>query len=588
VGDRVGADGVFTAGAAQADYSLPYSTYVGNALNAKPVEGLSPEGILDSSLAETVGGMKFTCNLNMGLFQQNQNLPLLFSGGLILELYTAPFERCISFTSIYSKVDPVDFPNLRDSDIRGSGHLVDVSAMNCVLPTSMSTAFGWAVEETGGKIAGQFLDISCCGYALDNMRYEGIANFGSDEIDARTTGSGDERKIALMQSKSEDFRLTERTGKVDAVQYTAVTGANTTQVTVPIGQKLHYNNNIAPLTARMQQFLTGWSYELTNVELRADMLQFSQSYDESVAEIVDSDEGLPITFQTFSTQKTIYDGNRQTLTLNERARSIQFALAVFKDPKQERKTHELLMDDDSRYMIASRRILNVSSVYYAANQFLNLTAENSSSSSLQYKYVGLANPYTIFARVLPIQAQEQALFPNLIDYQYRIGTRFIPASPVDCSAGAVQAYIELMKAIGMYGSFSGTGQRANMPGNRIVPDLYSKRICTAASKVLAGAYYTVTGAANTVRTLVFGDLESKDYVGSRYRIPQRFILGQNFSDIPDHASGVDTATQALAIELTLNGNAAKSDIEMNYNCYVFLNVRRDMFVRCGGQIEILY
>lgn len=551
-------------------FSQPYSVYDATT-NPASVRGLSPEGIDNEIYMESYGGLKFTCNMNLGLFQQNQNLPLLFSGGLILELYTAPFERCISFTSVYSKIDPVDFPNLRDSEILGDGLLVDVSAQNCVLPIQMTNQFKWNAEEIGTKLPGEFLDKSHCGYAYGNMRLDDriITDFDETSSD----------KNFLSRSRTEDFRLAEP--NYQNAYYYGPNVNNKTQVA--IGANVHKTANQPLLASRMNQFTSGWSYELTKVELRADMLQFSQSYDEGIAEIVDSDEGLPITFQTFSTQKTVYDGQRMTLTLNERARSIQFAMAVFKDPTKERKTHEFLLDDDSRFVVACKRVLQT-----------RLTTPEEEDANvpptlLSTKFVSIANPFAMFARILPIDGQEQALFPNLIDYQFRIGTRFIPASPVDCTSGAVQAYIELMKAIGMYGSFSGTGERANMPGNRITPDMYSKRICTAASRTLAGAYYKVSGqAGDTVRSLVFGNMEAKDYVGSRYRVPQKFILGQNFSDIPSHAAGVDTATQALSIELALNGAAKSTDITGSYNCYVFLNVRRDMFVRCGGQIEILY
>lgn len=557
--------------------SMPYSDYNSVDVLAQPIQGLSPEGISSAALNESIGGMKFTCNLNLGIFQQSQNLPLLFSGGLILELYTSPFERCISFTSIFSRPDATDFSNLRTSLFEGNGTLVDVSAMNCVLPPSMTTKFGW-LAENGYNVDGGFLDGDHCGYTIPFSRVEEWIGAG-DVVEANTNAP---EVYYLQPAYSRDLRLTD-TERRTIYSYSQNGAFSTVPQTVEHGAKLHYDANVPLLQRRMQQFTNGWSYQLTNVELRADMVQFSQSYDESVAEIVDSDEGLPITFQTFTTQKATYNGQRQTITLNERARSIQFALAVFKDSAQERLTHEILYDNDTRFIVAD----------YDAATYERLeedTYDSALSNSVSQKFVGVANPWAIFARVIPINGQEQALYPNLVDYQFRVGTRFIPASPVDCSAGAVQAYIELMKAIGMYGSFSGTGQRANMPGNRITPDLYSKRVCTAASKVLAGAYYTISGTISTVRNVVVGDLESKDYVGMRYRIPQRFILGQNFSDIPDHASGVDTATQALSIELALSGKAGPTDLQTNtsYNCYVFMNVRRDMFVRCGGQIEILY
>lgn len=558
--------------------------------------GLSPEGVTSKVLREQVNGMKFTCNLNLGLFQQSQNLPLLFSGGLILELYTAPFDRCITFTSIYSSADPVDFPNLLGK-VDGDGHLIDITAMNLRLPTGLTNAIGLENEAPAGKTAGTFFDVETCPYAQDNI------------TSATAASSGDTTKKRFLQPGL---------GPVQAVtpfmQTLKKSGTDKT-----FGVNTHLGNtseNITKLESRMAKFTEGWSYSLTNVELRADMVQFSQSYDESIAEIVDSDEGLPITFQTFSTQKVSYDGKRATLTVNERARSIQFALAVFKDVNLERKSHTILFDNDTRFILSyDEKAFTISSIadydpskpnvapaaLTPIRASILLQGATPAESAIGYKFmdfshfqrfVTVANPWVAVARVLPNEIQQQALFPNLSDYQFRVGTRFIPASPVDCSAGAVQAYIELMKAIGMYGSFSGTGQRALMPGNRITPDLYAKRICTAASRTLAGAYYNLsTGSQTTtekaVRNVQLGQLQCKDYVGQRYRIPQRFILGMNFSDIPDHASGVDTATQALSIELALNGDKDEADAT-SYNCYMFLNVRRDLFVRCGGQIEILY
>lgn len=575
-----------------------YSDYTGSSVSA--VKGLSPEGVDQEDFREQKGSMKFTCNLNLGLFQQAQNLPLLFSGGLILELYTAPFDRCISFTSIQSKIDAMDFPNMADSEIQGSGLLVDITAMNCRLPKAFTDIVGLPDEISsvqGGPTLrqGEYFNYTHVPYASSGV--VGGRNFVQPGLNHTSIRALSPFKQQVTQ------------------------GGTTLGVSEHLADNANLvSENISLLKKRMDAITTGWSYRLTNVELRADMVQFSQSYDEEVAEIVDSDEGLPITFQTFSTQKVSYGGKRSTLTINERARSIQFALAVFKDSTMEKRTHTILYDNDTRYVVCNdnvfdpyryvtsagvlslqprqmetpykfdyyQKITTTTNLYDSALYTNQLTANLSVSCP---KFVGIANPYTCFARVLPVNIQEQSLYPNLVDYQFRVGTRYIPASPVDCTGGAVQAYIELMKAIGMYGSFSGTGQRANMPGNRITPDLYAKRICTAASKTLAGAYYSVLDKSATSdkarRNVVVGDLEMKDYLGLRYRIPQRFILGMNFSDIPDHAAGVDTATQALAIELALNGDAKESD-GVNYNVYLFLNVRRDMFVRCGGQIEILY
>jgi hypothetical protein len=709
------------------------------------VNGLSPEGVLNASLKETIGGVKMTCNLNLGLLQQKQNLPLLFTGGFILELYTAPFERCMSFKTVYSRIDATDMPNLADGGtVNGVAELVDITAMDCALPYTLTSILGIPHEVTndlaglrhvGRPIAGE----EYCHYYKSGFTLADLPD-DTDETARRELSCSyqaflDYEKVSPGSSALTTVgRQTLSRYDVDADEKVILNPTSTKSATQY--ESNSYEHVKACSTAlesryRNSKWVTvggsdGWTYELANVELRADMLQFSQSYDESVAAIVDSDEGLPITFQTFSVQKMTYDGQRSTLTMNERARSIQFALAVFKDPESERTTHTFYADNDSKFYcfgdhnipVATTRFqdgfnylaatgytaralgyhgdmgsLPVTNTTWETTALNPTTRENIGGRSrdiaetvannvktftypaildtnqgvngyyaysiphhwagfaveghipqfesvshigeakpfvttnpatplyrpvtfqLRYlggvpledkrwnaanvigplishtfyksKFVAISNPWRSFMRLLPADTQGVSLFPDLKDYQFRIGTRFIPSSPVDCSSGAVQSYIELMKAIGLYGSFSGDGRRALMPGIRITPDQYAKRICTRDQSLLSAGYGNViSGQSSKIFPGgITGTLDCKDYVGCRYRIPERFILGQNFSDIPDHAAGIDTATQALAVELALNGEMSPAK---TMNVYVFLNVRRDMFVRCGGQMEILY
>lgn len=610
---------------------------------AASVNGLSPEGVSDSSLKETVKGTKLTCNLNLGLLQQQQNLPLLFSGGLILELYTAPFERCCSFTTIWSRFDPTDVPNIADGGILG-GHadLIDITCQSAKLPYNLTAALGWKHEtssSTDGE-TGKALNSTGCGYQSWGTMLA-VPSSSDTGYNKAYMNHGNVNFCSTSESAPGDYRLT-WSGSHTVYLVDASTGVYS-GTSFQGGTQHHNSYNEAPLKERFSQFMTGWSYTLSNVELRSDMVQFSQAYDESVAQIVDSDEGLPITFQTFSTQKVIYNGNRETITMNERARSVQFALAVFKEASAERSTHTIAYDNDTRFTIAAQYAMPISQCaqdgyqctyrnndidfpmnatatgtwtgqdgvtsisYQTIQQSLRMGLNTSGTENdhahrpitgpwayaaqgvtmmhgyAKQKFLSIANPWITNVRIIPIDGQQQSLFPSLIDYQFRIGTRFIPASPVDCSSGAVQAYVELMKAIGMYGSSVGDGKRSLLGGNRIKTDLYSKRICTSDSKTVTGAYSTIPNSTVKFSAVPQGIMLAQDYFGLRYRVPARFILGQNFSDIPDHAAGVDTATQALSIELSLNGQASTS-----FNCYVFLNVRRDMFIRCGGQIEILY
>jgi hypothetical protein len=668
--DRAGMDGQHYYTSKYGNYSDlgNVSTFVEGA--DAPVNGLSPEGILDSTLKETVGGVKLTCNLNLGLLQQRQNLPLLFSGGLILELYTAPFERCMSFTTIFSKPDATDMPERfmgRDSN----AEIVDITAMDCKLPASLTSILklnpeSLSLDETG-------LPLDETGMYYHKTGYSVLSGTYNKSQEWRKHMASCANQAYLCAGTSAPGRASSaKTGSRTMYDLQLSTVTPTAEVTVPQSTATHVQKNAIKLEDRYNKWLSGWTYQLVNVELRADMVQFSQSYDESVAAIVDSDEGLPITFQTFSVQKMTYNGQRETLTMNERARSIQFALAVFKEPQSERKTHEIFIDNDSKYYICgdfnlpvyessyrsstteyshswmtggpADHLLNTAATYSdtfkntpttvitdttfqttmkdaeivkisaqdVTNEYYEVKNETDTGAPVfVYKlrrapqsnhkwgsdvigaainfgyyypgFVAVTNGWRSFMRILPVEGQSQSIFPSLIDYQFRIGTRFIPASPVDCSSGGVQAYIELLKAIGMYGSFSGDGRRALMPGHRITPDLYTKRICTAESKLLTAAYSQ--SSSKRLPGIPQGQYDCKDYAGSRYRIPTRFILGQNFSDIPDHASGVDTATQALSVELSLNGNVQQSG---TLNCYVFMNVRRDLFIRCGGQIEILY
>lgn len=147
------------------------------------------------------------------------------------------------------------------------------------------------------------------------------------------------------------------------------------------------------------------SYTLDNVSYISEILDFDSSFDYAFLTGLKS-SGVPIKFSSWHW----HTHNLQALTqaqIHERARSIKAAFSVIKDTN---------VDKGVDYDI----------FYHDPNSAYSSTS-------------GIAQSTTSAA---------------VAEYQYRIGGKYHPAQPVDCTHGASEAYLELAKTINSLGNFS--------------------------------------------------------------------------------------------------------------------------------------
>lgn len=156
------------------------------------------------------------------------------------------------------------------------------------------------------------------------------------------------------------------------------------------------------------------TFDVTNINLIPEILEFDSSYDATFLKGLQ--QGVPILFSSFNTfQFSGNTGATVTLAIPERNRSVKSVFTL-----QRRLTAQLTTDSGA--------------TFYTTGYPTDFTAETENgvkdySSTLQ-------------------------------DYQYRIGGRYFPASPVQCSSagatlsnGGAEAYLELAKALGTVGDF---------------------------------------------------------------------------------------------------------------------------------------
>lgn len=145
------------------------------------------------------------------------------------------------------------------------------------------------------------------------------------------------------------------------------------------------------------------TYVVSNVNLIPEILEFDASYDESFLRGLQSG-GVPIKFSTWNNYRFAVQGSTANLQIQERSRSVKSIFCL-----QRRQNATFPTDSGA--------------------SFINTDLTTTDGAS------------------------------TLQDYQYRIGGRYFPAAPVQCSVGTaatvsnngVEAYTELAKAINILG-----------------------------------------------------------------------------------------------------------------------------------------
>lgn len=158
------------------------------------------------------------------------------------------------------------------------------------------------------------------------------------------------------------------------------------------------------------------SYEIKNVALIPEILEFDSSYDSAMLEGLQ--QGVPLLFSSFNGYKfATAQATTQTLAIPERNRSIKSVFTM-----QKRAASDFAYDSGATFYTTG--LSGISSNVLDNNTFIDV------GSTLQ-------------------------------EYQYRIGGRMFPASPVQCSLevagsqsnGAGEAYHELAKALNTVGDY---------------------------------------------------------------------------------------------------------------------------------------
>ena len=148
------------------------------------------------------------------------------------------------------------------------------------------------------------------------------------------------------------------------------------------------------------------SYQISNVTLLPEILEFDASYDESFIKGL-QEGGVPMKFATWNTYRFPCIGTSMNLQITERSRSVKSIFAV-----QKRDPTSIQFDSGATFF----------------NSYLGVTNGFSGGTTMN-------------------------------EYQFRIGGRYFPAQPVQLSIdvggtkhnGGVEAWVELQKALNCYG-----------------------------------------------------------------------------------------------------------------------------------------
>lgn len=159
------------------------------------------------------------------------------------------------------------------------------------------------------------------------------------------------------------------------------------------------------------------SYTLSNVFFNAELLEFDSSYDAAFLEGLRGG-GVPIKFSSWNTYlNSPVPGSSQTIQIPERNRSIKALFTVMNPPP---------------------------AIWYDSHAMLQSSGPG---TPLQNTFPG--------AVVQPVRMS--LCKGHLRDFQYRIGGKYWPSTPVQCgevmSNGAAEAYIEFAKALNIVGDY---------------------------------------------------------------------------------------------------------------------------------------
>lgn len=163
--------------------------------------------------------------------------------------------------------------------------------------------------------------------------------------------------------------------------------------------------------ARAFQSPVSIDYSIINVNYICEMLEFDSTYDSAFYMGLQS-TGVPIKYSSWHYHQFNWTGSSMVAQIQERARSVKSVLAVTRRPQA-----SFYVDNDRFYHAIGEKYLPQTST--PANDY-------ATQRNLRLSYAGAA---------------------SISQFQFRVGGRYYPAQPVNCSGGAAEAMSELMKVM---------------------------------------------------------------------------------------------------------------------------------------------
>lgn len=238
------------------------------------------------------------------------------------------------------------------------------------------------------------------------------------------------------------------------------------------------------------------TYEVTNSNFIAELHEFDSSFDYAFMTGLKS-SGVPIKFNSWHWHSHPLQNLTQA-QIHERARSIKAAFSVIRE--------------------------SITDKGCDANVFYH---------DLNAKYTG--NDITEASQVCTIS-----------EYQFRIGGRYHPAQPVDCTNGAAEAYLELSKTINSLGDFQFSPA--------ILPQDFS-------------THFVESGKAAT-----------------------KFIMAMEFENkdvFPDTISGINGEEQSdINLSIKTSGSLDQG-VSKNKQLWTFINYDALLVIRDGNIVELV-
>lgn len=246
----------------------------------------------------------------------------------------------------------------------------------------------------------------------------------------------EQTSMTAQEASVLNFRFSGQNGWTKRICLNVMAGTLTLKKLLPLKWmaaqfRLHlelYSNKQALICNRTPTLIAAEppSFVVSKMTYIAELMDFDSTYDTAFWSGLKA-TGVPLRFPGLHYHSFTLSGSTHHLSVHERARSVKWAIAIITEDTAE------MHEDSNAYSICPRF---VPSKYNRAGSGL-----------------GSVNP-------------EEQFEGQITEYQWRIGGKYYPAQPVDCTNGAAEAYIELLKLNGALGDYTfNTNMSADSWGN---------------------------------------------------------------------------------------------------------------------------